>query len=137
MNQRQTETKANLLATMQALSPPLEKLMADRIALRNEVRSAQSALAETEKQILNLKQVRDVRIPRYIAVAKTAALIATIITLVAFTLSLFTNLFEIKIVTPLFASLPIPLWLVDLAEGHFGRWHLHLDRAPTFAHQTN
>lgn len=137
MTERQSTTKAHLLATMQALSPPLEKLMTERVALRAEIRSAQSALAETEKQIVHLKQVRDVRIPRYIAVAKSAALIATIIALVALTLSLFTGLFEIKIVAPLFASLLIPLWLVDFAERNFGRWHLHLDRAPTFAHQNN
>ena len=132
MTNRRTETTDHLLATMRALSPSLEKLMADRIALRTEVRSAQSALVETQKQIVRLKQLRDVRIPRYIAVAKTAALIATIVALVALTLSLFSNLFEIKIVVPLFGSILIPLWLVDFAEQCFGRWHLHVARAPTF-----
>jgi len=137
MTARRTETKAYLLATMQAVNPPLEKLMAERAALREEIRSAQSALAETEKQIAHLQQVRDVRIARYIAIAKAVALIATTAALVALALSLFTDLLELKITAPLFASLLIPLWLVDFAERHFGRWRLHLDRAPTFAHQSN
>ena len=132
MTARQVETKAQLLATMQAVSPSLEKLMAERVALRTEIRSAQAALAETEKQIAQLQTVRDVRIPGYIAIAKTVALIATIAALAALALSLFTNLLDVKIIAPLFVSLLIPLWLVDFAEQHVGRWHLHLDRAPTF-----
>ena len=132
MTDRRAETKANLLATLQTLSPPLEKLMAERLALRRAMQSAQSALSDAEKQIDVLRQVRDVRIPRYIATAKSVALATTAASLSALTLSLFSDLFAITITAPLFASLLIPLWLVDRAERHFGRWHLHLNGARTF-----
>jgi hypothetical protein len=133
MTARRTETKAHLLATMQAISPPLEKLMADRVALREEIRAAQSALSEIECQIAAIRQVRDMGIRHYIAKGKTVSLIATIAALAALTLSLFTSLLEIKITIPLFISILIPLWLVDRAEHLFGKWHLHLNGAPTFA----
>jgi len=132
MTDRRAETKANLLATLQTLSPPLEKLMAERLALRRAMQSAQSALSDAEKQIDVLRQVRDVRIPRYIATAKSVALATTAASLSALTLSLFSDLFAITITAPLFVSLLIPLWLVDRAERHFGRWHLHLNGARTF-----
>ena len=132
MTDRRAETKANLLATLQTLSPPLEKLMAERLALRRAMQSAQSALSDAEKQIDVLRQVRDVRIPRYIATAKSVALTTTAAGLSALTLSLFSDLFAITITAPLFVSLLIPLWLVDRAERHFGRWHLHLNGARTF-----
>lgn len=132
MTDRRTETKDKLLATMQAVSPPLEKLMAERVALRNEIRTACSALADTERQIALLLKVRDVRIPRYIAYAKAITLTATMAALAALALSLFTNLIEIKITAPLFASFLIPLWLVERAEQQFGRWHIRLYGASTF-----
>ena len=132
MTDRRAETKANLLATLQTVSPPLEKLMAERLALRRAMQSAQSALSDAEKQIDVLRQVRDVRIPRYIATAKSVALATTAASLSALTLSLFSDLFAITITAPLFVSLLIPLWLVDRAERHFGRWHLHLNGARTF-----
>ena len=132
MTDKRAETKANLLATLKAVSPPLEKLMAERLALRRAIQSAQSALEDAEKQIDDLRLVRDVRIPRYIATAKSVTLTATAAGLIALTLSLFSDLFTITITAPLFASLLIPLWLVDRAERHFGRWHLTLNGARTF-----
>jgi len=134
MTNRRTETTDHLLATMQAVSPTREKLMVERVALRQQIRGAQTALAETEAEIASLKQVRDVRIPNYIGIAKAVTLAATLAALIALSLSLFTSLIEIKITTPLLASLLIPLWLVDRAELHFGRWHLHLNGARTFTH---
>jgi len=133
MTDRRAETKAKLLATLQTVSPPLEKLMAERLALRTAMQSAQSALGDAEKQIDALRQVRDVRIPRYIATAKFVALTTTAAGLSALTLSLFfSDLLAITITAPLFVSLLIPLWIVDRAERHFGRWHLHLNGARTF-----
>jgi len=133
MTQRRTETTDHLLATMRAVSPSREKLMADRLALRQQIRAAQTALAETEAQIAALQQVRDVRIPQYIGIAKAVTLVATIAALTALSLSLFTSLIDVKVTAPLFASLLIPLWLVDHAERHFGRWHLHICARPSFA----
>jgi|GEM_PF-3015442 len=135
MTDRRPETKANLLATLQAVSPPLEKLMAERLALRRAMQSAQSALVDAERQIDDLQQVFDVRIPRYIATAKSVALTATAASLISLSVSLFSDLFAITITAPIFGSLLIPLWLVNRAESQFGRWQLHLDRTPTFVRQ--
>jgi hypothetical protein len=49
-----------LLAAMQAVNPPLEKLMADRLALRQEMRQAKD----------ELEFVRYQMIPRYIGSSK-------------------------------------------------------------------
>jgi len=117
---------------MRAVTPSSDKLMADRLALRQQIRAAETALAETETQIAALKQVGDVQIPQLIGIAKAVTLAATIAALTILSLSLFTSLIEIKVTAPLFASLLIPLWLVDRAERHFGRWHLHFNGARTF-----
>jgi hypothetical protein len=132
MTKRRKEAAANLLSTLEAVSPAREKLMAERLALRQQVRAAQTALAEKEAQIAALQKVRDVRIPHYIAIAKSITIFATIAALIAFSMSLFTSLIEIKIIAPLFASLLVPLWVVDCAERHFGRWRLHVGARPSF-----
>lgn len=133
MTNRRNEATDHLLATMRAVSPSLEKLMAERLDLRQQIRASQAALAETEAQITALQRVRDVRIPRYIGIAKAVTLAATIAALIALSLSLFTSLIEIKVTAPLFASLLLPLCLVDRAEQQFGRWQMHLLDSPTFA----
>ena len=122
MTNRRNEATDHLLATMRAVNPSLEKLMAERLDLRQQIRASQAALAETEAQITALQRVRDVRIPRYIGIAKAVTLAATIAALIALSLSLFTGLLEVKITAPLFASLLCPLWLVDYGERNFGRW---------------
>jgi hypothetical protein len=132
MTNRRTETTEHLLATMQAVSPSLEKMMAERLDLRRQIRASQTALAETEAQITALQRVRDVRIPQYIGIAKAVTLAATIAALIALSLSLFTSLIEIKVTAPLFASLLLPLWLVDHAEQHFGRWQIHVGARANF-----
>lgn len=53
-----------LLAAMKAVNPPVEKLMADRLALRQDVRQAKD----------ELERVRHHVIPRYIGMVKAIAL---------------------------------------------------------------
>jgi hypothetical protein len=84
-----------LLAAMQAVNPPLEKLMADRLALRQEMRQAKD----------ELEFVRYQMIPRYIGFVKAIALGAASLALIAMALALFKGLFEVKTTTILFASL--------------------------------
>jgi len=132
MTDRRTEITEHLLAAMSAVSPSREKLMAERVALRQQIRAAQNDLAETESEIASLRQVRDERIPNSILIAKAVTLTATIAALIAVSLSLFTSLIEIKVTAPLFASLLLPLWLVDQAERHFGRWHIHFGARANF-----
>lgn len=104
-----------LLAAMKAVNPPVEKLMADRLALRREMRQAKD----------ELEHVRHQMIPRYIGVVKAIALGATSLALIAMALALFKGLFEVKTTTILFASLLLPVWIVDHAEARFGRWRVH------------
>lgn len=104
-----------LLAALKAVNPPVEKLMADRAALRQEMRQAKD----------ELERVRHQMIPRYIGFVKAIALGAASLALVAMALALFKGLFEIKTTTILFASLLLPVWIVDQAEARFGRWRVH------------
>jgi hypothetical protein len=104
-----------LLAAIKAVNPPVEKLMADRLALRQEMRQAKD----------ELERVRHHLIPRYIGVAKAIALGAATLALIALALALFKGLFEVKTTATLFASLLLPIWIVDQAERRFGRWVLH------------
>lgn len=106
-----------LLAAMKAVTPPVEKLMADRLALRQEMKQAKD----------ELERVRHHAIPKYIGVVKTIALAAAALALVALALALFKGLFEVKTTATLFASLLLPIWIVDQAEKRFGRWVLHRD----------
>ncbi len=106
-----------LLAAMKAVNPPVEKLMADRLALRQEMRQAKD----------ELERVRHHLIPRYIGIVKAIALGAATLALIALALALFKGLFEVKTTATLFASLLLPIWIVDQAEKHFGRWVIHRD----------
>lgn len=106
-----------LLAAMKAVTPPVEKLMADRLALRQEMKQAKD----------ELERVRHHAIPKYIGVVKAIALAAAALALVALALALFKGLFEVKTTATLFASLLLPIWIVDQAEKRFGRWVLHRD----------
>lgn len=112
-----------LLAAIRAVNPPVEKLMADRLALRLEVRRAKLELEAIDSQMNELRDFREIQIPRYIATAKIAALSVASILLTFLTIALFSGLFEIKITALLLASLILPLWLVDMAEHKFGRWY--------------
>jgi len=119
MNDNQVPPIADerLLATMKAVNPPVEKLMADRLALRQEMRQAKA----------ELERVRRHMIPRYIGIVKAIALGAVTLALIALTLALFKGLFEVKTTATLFASLLLPIWIVDQAEKKCGRWIVHRD----------
>lgn len=119
MNDNQVPPFADerLLAAMKAVNPPVEKLMADRLALRQEMRQAKD----------ELERVRNHLIPRYIGIVKTIALGGAALALIALALALFKGLFEVKTTATLFASLLLPIWIVDLAEKQFGRWVIQRD----------
>ena len=121
-----------LLAAMMAVNPPIEKLMADRLSLRQKMREAQELLELERQRALELSHVRDVSIPRYIALAKAFTVTAAVLALVALGFALFTGLLEIKLPASLFASLLLPLWLVDTAERQFGRWEFRSGRSIRF-----
>jgi len=106
-----------LLAAMKAVNPPVEKLMADRLALRQGMKQAKD----------ELERVRHHLIPRYICIVKAIVLGAATMALIALALALFKRLFEVKTTATLFASLLLPLWIVDQAERKFGRWIVHRD----------
>ena len=119
MNDNQVPQIADerLLAAMKAVNPPVERLMADRLALRQEMRQAKD----------ELERVRRHMIPRYIGIVKAIALGAATLALIALTLALFKGLFEVKTTATLFISLLLPIWIVDQAEKKFGRWIVHRD----------
>ena len=119
MNDRQLPPIADerLLAAIKAVNPPVEKLMADRLALRQEMRQAKNELEHFRYHL----------IPKYIGVIKAIALGAATLTLFALALALFKGLFEVKTTATLFASLLLPIWIVDQAETRFGRWVVHRD----------
>ena len=116
-----------LLAAMKAVNPPVEKLMADRLALRQEMRQTKD----------ELERVRYHLIPGYIGVAKAISLGAATLALIALALALFKDLFEVKTTATLFASLLLPIWIVDLAEKRFGRWVVHRDGRAEYFEQSN
>ncbi|KUR78072.1 hypothetical protein [Novosphingobium sp. FSW06-99] len=121
-----------ILAAMQAVNPPLEKLMTERFALRHEVRQANLELECRQRRVDELRNFREVLIPRYIAFAKVVSLGAAGLTLLALAAAYFFCLFEVKATASLFASLLLPLWLVDQAEQEFGRWEVRLGKSPNF-----
>jgi hypothetical protein len=116
-----------LLAAIKAVNPPVEKLMADRLALRQEMRLAKDELERVRQQL----------IPRYIGVVKAIALGAATLALIALALALFKGLFEVKTTATLFASLLLPVWIVDQAEKRFGRWLVHRDGRVEYLEQNN
>lgn len=114
-----------LLAAIKAVNPPVEKLMADRLALRQEMRQTKD----------ELERVRHHLIPRYIGIVKAIALGAATLALIALALALFKGLFEVKTTTTLFASLLLPVWIVDQAEKRFGRWVVRSDGRTEYIEQ--
>ena len=114
-NQMPPIADERLLAAIKAVNPPVEKLMSDRLALRQEMKQAKN---ELEHFRLHL-------IPRYIGIIKAIALGAATLALVALALALFKGLFEVKATATLFTSLLLPIWIVDQAETRFGRWVVH------------
>ncbi|MDE2570344.1 MAG: hypothetical protein KGM93_15645, partial [Sphingomonadales bacterium] len=107
---------ARILAALQAVNPPLEKLMADRLALRQDINQTRAELESERHRLNEVSKFRDEMIPRYIGVAKAITLTATTIGLVALATAFFTGLLETRTIASLFASLSLPLWLVELAE---------------------
>jgi hypothetical protein len=104
-----------LLDAIKAVNPPVERLMAERYELRQEIRHVKD----------DLIYVRRYLVPRYIGAVKFVSLAATTLALIALALSLFKGLFEVKTTATLFASLLLPVWIVDQAEAKFGRWVIH------------
>ena len=127
---------ARILAAMQAVNPPLEKLMTERFALRHEVRQANVELECRQRRVDELRNFREVLIPRYIAFAKVVSLGAAGLTLFALVTAFFTGLFEVRNTASLFASLLLPIWLVDQAEQEFGRWRVRIGETPIFICRT-
>ena len=121
-----------LLTAMMAVNPPIEKLMADRLSLRQEMREAQEQLELERQRARELSHVQDVSISRYVGLAKAFTVTAAVLALVALGFALFTDLLEIKLPASLFASLLLPLWLVDTAERQFGRWEFRSGRPIRF-----
>ncbi len=136
-NSETSAIDARIFAAMQAVNPPLEKLMTDRLALRHEVRQARLDLECRQHRVDELHNFREVLIPRYIAFAKFVSLGAAGLTLLALAASFFFGLFEVKTAASLFASLLLPLWLVDQAEQEFGRWQVRLSKSPIFNARTS
>lgn len=116
-NQLPPIADARLFAAMKAVNPPIEKLMADRLALRQEMMRTKD----------ELERVRHHLLPRYIGIAKAIALGAATLALIALALALFKGLFEVKTTATLFASLLLSVWIVDQAERKFGRWIVRRD----------
>jgi hypothetical protein len=73
--------------------------------------------------------------PSYIGVVKAIALGAATLALIALALALFKSLFEVKTTATLFASLLLPLWIVDQAEKRFGRWVVRRDGRTEYIEQ--
>lgn len=111
-----------VLAAMQAVDPSKERLLADRLILRQEMR-------DTKKE---LTYVQDVLVPRYIGIAKMVILGIVAVALVALILSFFKGLSDSRISAGiLFSFLPVMV-LIDLAERKFGRWELIRRLRPHF-----
>ncbi len=121
-----------ILAAMKAVNPPLEKLMADRLKLRNDTRQTKAQLDDALSRVSALQHFYDVQLPRYIGLAKLTSLSAATVLLVALAVAFFTHFLAITTTASLFASLILPLWLVDHAERKFGRWELRVGKAPVF-----
>jgi hypothetical protein len=131
-NSRSAITDSRLLAAMLEVNPPIEKLMADRLLLRHDNRETKAQLDQVLIGMADLKQLRDVQLPRYIAKAKLASLSVAAMLLAALAFSLFSPLFDLTITATLFASMIFPLWLVDIAEQKFGRWKIRRGVPPVF-----
>ena len=135
-NSENSVVDARILAALHAVNPPLEKLMTDRFALRNEVRQANVELECRHRRLEELRKFSEVLIPRYIAFAKVVSLGAAGLTLLALVIAFFTGLFEVRTTASLFASLLLPIWLVDQAEQEFGWWEVRLGKSPIFHART-
>jgi hypothetical protein len=121
-----------ILAAMKAVNPPLEKLMEDRLKLRNDNRQTKAQLDDALSLVSALQHFRDVQLPRYIGLAKLTSLSAATVLLAALAVAYFTHFLAITTTESLFASLLLPLWLVDHAERKFGRWELRIGKVPVF-----
>jgi len=121
-----------ILGAMMAVNPSLEMVMADRLLLRRDNRQTKAQLNEALSRISVLQNVRDVQLPNFIGLAKFASLSAASVLLVALVIAFFTHFLAITTTASLFASLILPLWLVDHAEQKFGRWELDVGTSPRF-----
>jgi hypothetical protein len=124
MNDNHSNTMSNqaVLAAMQAVDPSKERLLADRLALRQEVRDTKNELA----------YVQDVLVPRYIGIAKMLILGMVGVALVALILSLFKGLFDSRVSAGILSSFLPLILLIDLAERKLGRWELNRSMRPRF-----
>jgi|SRR5579863_455342 len=121
-----------ILAAMMAVNPSLEMVMADRLLLRRENRQTKAQLNKALSRVSVLQHLRDVQLPNFIGLAKFASLSAASVLLAALAIAFFTHFLAISTTASLFASLILPLWLVDHAEQKFGRWELDVGTAPRF-----
>lgn len=110
-----------LLAALKEVNPPIEKLMADRFELRQEMRRKEAELDVERQRGAEMDRLKLEIIPQSLAFAKLMVLAIATITLIALILALFQKTFEIKTISIILISLLLPLWLVDRAESRFGR----------------
>lgn len=131
--QHHTESVTKLLETLASINPPLEKLIAERVQLRHEIRARCEAQIAATREALELQALRETEIPRYLALAKAVAITSAACALAVLAISLFTDFIELKTTIPLFAFSVVQLWVVDRAETCFGRWRIHPFSRPDFA----
>jgi hypothetical protein len=116
-----TITDERLLTALKEVNPPIEKLMADRFELRQEMRRKQAELEAERQRVAEMNHLRVEIIPQSLAFAKRTVLIIATLVLFALILAFFQKTFEIKTISIILISLLLPIWLIDRAEDKFGR----------------
>ena len=114
-------TDKRLLAALKEVNPPIEKLMADRFELRQEMRRKEAELEAERRRVAEMDRLKLEIIPRSLAFAKITVLTIATIALIALILAYFQKAFETKTISIILISLLLPLWLIDRAEDKFGR----------------
>ncbi|WP_018075316.1 hypothetical protein [Novosphingobium nitrogenifigens] len=114
-------TDERLLVALKEVNPPIEKLMADRFELRQEMRRKQAELDAERQRVKEMHFLTFEEIPQSLAFAKRTVLLIASLSLFALIIAYFSKIFEIKTISIIFISLLLPIWLIDRAEGKFGR----------------
>lgn len=114
-------TDTRLLAALKEVNPPIEKLMADRFELRQEMRRKEAELEAERQRVAEMDRLKLEIIPQSLAFAKITVLTFATIALIALILAFFQKAFETKTISIILISLLLPLWLIDRAENKFGR----------------
>lgn len=114
-------TDERLLAALKEVNPPIEKLMADRFELRQKMRRKQAELDAERQRVKEMHFLTLVEIPQSLAFAKRTVLLIASLSLFALVIAYFSTIFEIKTISIILISLLLPIWLIDRAEGKFGR----------------